>query len=47
MSQCGHKMMLTNKIWNICANTKFTGLKLCRVDMLQELHVVILIMVSP
>ena len=31
-----------NKIWNICANTKSTGLKVCRVDVLQELHILII-----
>ena len=36
-----------NKIWNICASTKATGLKICRVDVLQELHIVIVVMMSP
>ena len=31
-------MMQNNKIWNICANTKSPGLKFCRVDVYQELH---------
>ena len=30
--------MKNNNIWNICANTKSTGLKFCRVDELQQLH---------
>ena len=31
--------MKNNKIWNICANTKSTGLKFCRIDdVLQELY---------
>ena len=33
------KWCKNNKIWNICANTKSTGLKFCRVDVLQELHI--------
>ena len=45
-SQCGHKVLL-NKVWNICANTKSTGLKFCRVDELQELHNLIVVMMSP
>ena len=40
-------MMKNNKIWNICRNTKTTGLKFCRVDVLQELHIVIVVMMSP
>ena len=40
-------MMYNNKIWNICANTKSTGLKFCRVYVLQELHIVILVKMSP
>ena len=34
-----------NKIWNFCA--KSTGLKFCRVDVLQELHILIIGMMSP
>ena len=45
-SQDGHKMM-KNKIWNICANAKSIGLKFCRVDVLHELHSVIVAMMSP
>ena len=45
-SQCGHKVMENHKIWNICANTKSTGLKFYRVDVLQELHIVIVVMMS-
>ena len=40
-------MMLNNKIWNICANTKSTGLKCCRVDVLEELNILIIVMMSP
>ena len=36
-----------NKIWNTCANTMSTGLKFCWVDVLQELHIVIVVMMSP
>ena len=38
-----------NKIWNICAcaNTKSTGLKFCRVDVLQERNILIVVMMSP
>ena len=39
--------MMYNKIWNICANTKSTGLKFCRVDVLQELYIVIGAMMAP
>ena len=35
---------INNKIWNISASTKSTGLKFCRVDVLQELHIVIVVM---
>ena len=38
---------INNKIWNICANPKFTGLKFCRVDVLQELHILVIVMMSP
>jgi len=46
VSQCGHKVMTMwiqsdDKIWDICASTKSTGLKFCQVDVLQELHIVI------
>ena len=34
-------------IWNVCANTKSMGLKFFRVDVLQELHIVIVVMISP
>ena len=46
-SQCEHKMIQNNKIWNTCTNTKSIGLKFCRVDVLQELHIVIVVMMSP
>jgi len=36
-SQQGPKVV-KNKIWNICANNKSTGLKFCGVDVLQELY---------
>ena len=40
-------MVQNNIILNICASTKSTGMKLYRVDVLQELHIVIVIMMSP
>ena len=40
-------MMKNCKIWNICANMKAAGLKFCRVDVLQELHIVTVVMMSP
>ena len=46
-SQDGHKVMQGHKIWNMCANAKLTGLKFCRADVLQELHIVIVVMRSP
>ena len=48
-SQDGHKMMAreNHEIWNVCANTRSTGLQFCWVDVLQELHIVIVIMMSP
>ena len=46
-SQGGHKMKGNHKIWNICATTTSTGLKFCRVDVLTELHIVIVAMMSP
>ena len=46
VTSCGHKMMQNHKTWNICANTKSKGLKFCRVDVLQELHIVIVVMMS-
>ena len=46
MLQCEHKVMQNNKIWNICANTKSTGFKFCRVYVLQELHILIVVMMS-
>ena len=33
-------------IWNICASTKFSGLKFCRVDVLQELHILTIVTMS-
>ena len=38
-----------NKIWNIRAraNAKSTGLKFCRVDVLQERNILIVVMMSP
>ena len=38
--------MSNNKIWNICANAKSTGLKFCRVVVLQELHILIAVDVT-
>ena len=46
-SQGGHKIKGIHKIWNICANTTSTGLKFCRVDVLTELHILIVAMMSP
>ena len=40
-------MMQNNKIWNICASTKSTGLKFCRVDVLEELNILIVVMMPP
>ena len=40
-------MKQNNIILNICASTKSTGLKFCRVGVQQELHIVIVIMMSP
>ena len=34
-------------IWNICANNNSTGLKFFRVDVLQEPHILIMVMMSP
>ena len=45
-SQCRHKVMENHKIWNICANTKSTGLNFCTVDVLQELHIVIVVILG-
>ena len=39
--------MYNDKIWYIFANTKSTGLKFCKVDVLQVLHIVIVVMMSP
>ena len=35
-----------SKWWNICANATSTGLKFSRVDVLEELHIVIVVMTS-
>ena len=40
-------MVQNNIILNICASTKSKGMKFYRVDVLQELHIVIVIMMSP
>ena len=37
---------VNHKMWNICANIKSTGLKIFRIDVLQELHIVIVNMMS-
>ena len=39
--------MYNDKIWYIFANTKSTGLKFFKVDVLQVLHIVIVVMMSP
>ena len=46
-SYCGQKVVQNKIILNICASTKSTGMKFYRVDVLQELHIVIVIMMSP
>ena len=38
---------VNHKMWKICANIKSTGLKISRIDVLQELHIVIVDMMSP
>ena len=47
MSWHGRKIMQNNEIWNICADTKSIGLNFCRVQVLQELDIVIVVMMSP
>ena len=47
MPQCGYKVMSSHKKLNICANTTSTGLKFRRFDVLQELHIVIVVMMLP
>ena len=47
MSQDCLKMMYNDKIWNTCANTKSTVLKFYKADVLRELHIVIVVMMSP
>ena len=42
-----HKVDTKCNIWNIYVNTKSTGLKFCRVELVQELHLVIVVMMSP
>ena len=46
-SQKGHKVVRNHRKLNICANTRSTGLKFCRVDVLQQLHILIVVMMSP
>ena len=46
-SFCGQKVVQNKIILNICASIKSTGMKFYRVDALQELHIVIVIMMSP
>ena len=46
-SEKGHKVVRNHKKLNICANTKSTGLKFCRVDVLPQLHILIAVMISP
>ena len=45
-SHSGHKIMLNHKIWNIFVNMKSAGLRFRRVDVLPNLHIVIVIMMS-
>ena len=40
-------MVQNSIILNMCASTKSTGMKFYRGDVLQELHNVIVIMMSP
>ena len=42
--QQGHKMMWNHKICNLWENIYSTALKFCRLDVLQELHIVIVVM---
>ena len=35
------------KILSICANTKSTWLTFCRVDVLLELHIVVVVFLAP
>ena len=42
-----HKVVRNHKKLTICANTKSTGLKFCKVDVLQQLHILIVVMMSP
>ena len=37
-SQKVHKVVRNHKKINICANTKSTGLKFCKVNVLQQLY---------
>ena len=46
-SQKEHKVVQNHKKLNICANTLSRGLKLCKVDVLQQLHILIVVMMSP
>ena len=46
-SQCGYKVMLSHKKLNICANAKSTGMKFRRIDVLQDLRIVTVVMTSP
>jgi len=46
-SQYGHKVMQNHKMRRTFANRKSTGLKLARVDVRQELHLMIVVMMSP
>ena len=46
-SQYAHKMMQNHKMRRTCANGKFSGLKLARVDVRQKLHLMIVVMMSP
>ena len=46
-SQKEHKVVQSHKKLNICANTESTELKFCKVDVLQQLHILLVVMMSP
>ena len=47
MSQDCLKMTHNDKVWNTCTNTQSTVLKFYNADVLRELHIVIVVMMSP
>ena len=46
-SQKVHKVVRNHKKLNICANTKSKGFKFCKVGVLQQLLILIVVMMSP